>query len=85
MISDWSKTCWRRSVSFAFRAHREAVSWHLDMLQSRHLILTLFSYWPLPLLPRFAAAGRRFGIAIVALAPVAIAGAIGPAAAETEY
>jgi hypothetical protein len=58
---------------------------HLDMLQSRHLILTLFSYWPLPLLPRFAAAGRRFGIAILALALVAIAGAIAPAAAETEY
>jgi tetratricopeptide (TPR) repeat protein len=56
---------------------------HLDMLQSRHLILTLFSYWPLPLLPRFAAAG--FGIAILALALVAIAGAIAPAAAETEY
>jgi tetratricopeptide (TPR) repeat protein len=55
------------------------------MLQSRHLILTLFSYWPLPLLPRFAAAGRRFGIAILALALVAIAGAIAPAAAETEY
>src|ERR1700730_17128274 len=89
MISDWSKTCWRRSVSFACRAHREAVSRHLDMLQSKHLILTLFSYWPLPLLPRFAAAGRRFGIAILALALVAIAGAIAgaiaPAAAETEY
>jgi tetratricopeptide (TPR) repeat protein len=85
MISDWSKTCWRRSVSCAFRAHREAGSRHLDMLQSKHLILTLFSYWPLPLLPRFAAAGRRFGIAILALALVAIAGAIAPAAAETEY